>query len=158
VAGRFVIWVSFKVRSVGVVKVFNALLAGELTQDINVAVGAFVGSEDVMIWDQDDLGSQTLASVPALEHTDSAGTTDIMSHQQVNIKYSPRLYHRPTGGSGHFGEGHAIAIAFLLVQQAIKSNRHSACHSKKMLTVRRSVNHVFMSCLKLTRRRSKLSV
>jgi len=89
-------------------KVFNALLSGELTQDINVAVGAFVGSEDVMIWDQDDLsGSQTLASVPnSLEHTDSAGTTDIMSHQQVNINILP-IYHRPTGGSRFFGEGHA---------------------------------------------------
>jgi len=76
-----------------------------------------------MIWDQDDLsGSQTLASVKlALEHTDSAGTTDIMSHQQVNInKYSPHLQTYRIS-QDFFGEGHALAIAFLLVQQAIKS-------------------------------------
>jgi len=85
VADTFVIWVSFKVRSVGDV-VYLMPCSGELAQDINVAVSAFVGSEDVVVWDQDDLSGPKPWHHPklALEHTDSAGTTDIMSHQQVN--------------------------------------------------------------------------
>jgi len=98
VADTFVIWVFFKVRSV-MSKVFNALLFGKLAQDINVAVSAFVGSEDVVVGIRTIQCPKPWHHSQTRAHTDSAGTTDIMSHQQVNI--NPDIvpaYHRPTGG------------------------------------------------------------
>src|SRR5207249_3451769 len=100
-------------RRVHVEEVGQRLLAGEVAQDVDVAVRLVVAGEDVVIGDQDDALGVPDAGGPAelaLEDTDRPRAADVVGHEDVGADPDvlARLDRRLPGGARQdlLGHGH----------------------------------------------------
>jgi hypothetical protein len=80
--------VGFKVGPVGdVVEKLDAVLGGHVPEDVDIAVGASVGREDVVVGDDDDAVRVPDARVFTkllLEDAKGAGAAHVVRHQLVH--------------------------------------------------------------------------
>lgn len=89
VADTLVVWISPEIAEVlDIIEVLDVLLQTEVPEDIDVAVGALVAGEDVVVGDDDDLlAVPDLGILPELllEDADGAGPADVVRHEHVDV-------------------------------------------------------------------------
>jgi hypothetical protein len=107
------------VAVVHVVEIGQILFAGELAQNIHVAVGERIGGENIMIRDDDQLMAVPhlgLRSKLAFKNADGAGTAHIMRHQDVGLHPDilPGLqgFFSRRAGQDRFSQRHRTASAY----------------------------------------------
>ena len=96
VTHAFVIRVSFKIAKIGnVVEIFNILLFGKITQNINVTICSCVFRKNIVVRNQDNfffVPNLRVTTKFFFKDANRARSTNIMGHQQVGIH--PNIFAR----------------------------------------------------------------